>query len=110
MDELHSYINQLPLRDLRDAATPPPRIDESGRSPQTFVLEARVRRGTEGRSATIRGRDIYAVTAPLVCEAVERVLGGLVNRSGAMAPGEAFDAHQFLVALSSPELTLELEI
>jgi short subunit dehydrogenase-like uncharacterized protein len=107
-DELHSYINQVPLRDLREPATPPPRIDGSGRSPQTFLLEARVRQGTRARRAIIRDRDIYAVTAPLVCEAVERVLGGLAKRSGATAPGEVFDAQQFLAALSSRGLTVEI--
>jgi Saccharopine dehydrogenase NADP binding domain len=106
--ELHSYINQLPLRDLGDPTTPPPQIDQSGRSPQTFLLEARVRRGPRARRAIIRGRDIYAVTAPLVCEAVERILGGSAKRTGAAAPGEAFDAHHFLAALTPQELTLEI--
>src|SRR5262249_57699561 len=64
---LHSYLNQAPLRDLDDPTTPPPRIDESGRSPQMFLLEVRLRRDTEIRRGIIRGRDIYAVTAPLVC-------------------------------------------
>jgi NAD(P)-dependent dehydrogenase (short-subunit alcohol dehydrogenase family) len=106
--ELHSYINQVPLRDLRDPTTPPPRIDESGRSPQIFLLEVQVSRGTEIRHGLIRGRDIYAVTAPLVCEAVERILDGSVTQSGALAPGEAFDAPAFLGALSPHELTVEI--
>jgi uncharacterized protein YbjT (DUF2867 family) len=54
--QLTSYINQLPLRDLQDPATPPPRIDESGRSTQVFLLEARVRRDTEVRHGVVRGR------------------------------------------------------
>jgi hypothetical protein len=108
MGDLHSYINQVPLRDLRDPTTPPPRIDQSGRSPQTFLLEALVRRGAQARRAIIRGRDIYASTAPLVCEAVERILSGFAKRTGAAAPGEAFDARDFLSALSPQELTLEL--
>jgi NAD(P)-dependent dehydrogenase (short-subunit alcohol dehydrogenase family) len=105
---LHSYINQEPLRDLRDPTTPPPRIDESGRSPQVFLLEARLQRGTQLRRAIVRGRDIYAVTAPLVCEAVARILAGSVRRTGAVAPGEAFDAPEFLAALSPQELTVEI--
>jgi hypothetical protein len=48
------------------------------------------------------------VTAPLVCEAVERILDGSAARSGAVAPGEAFDADEFLAALSPHELTLEI--
>ena len=43
---LHSYINHGPLLDLRDPSTPPPRAaDESGRSPQTFLIEAQVPQG-----------------------------------------------------------------
>jgi short subunit dehydrogenase-like uncharacterized protein len=106
--EMHSYINQLPLRDLLDPMTPPPRIDESGRSPQIFLLEARVSHDDEVRHGIVRGRDIYAVTAPLVCEAAARILDGLVTQSGAVAPGQAFGARDFLEALSPHELTVEI--
>src|SRR5262249_27904485 len=74
MSELHSYINRAPLRDLRDAATPPPKAaDESGRSAQTFLVEVVARHGDKTRRVVARGRDIYAFTAPLVCEAVQRI-------------------------------------
>jgi short subunit dehydrogenase-like uncharacterized protein len=106
--QLHSYLNQVPLRDLDDPTTPPPRIDASGRSPQLFLLAARVCQDTEVRHSFARGRDIYAVTAPLVCEATERILDGSAKRSGAVAPGEAFDAHQFLAALTPHELSVEI--
>jgi short subunit dehydrogenase-like uncharacterized protein len=106
--QLRSYLNQAPLRDLHDPTTPPPRIEESGRSSQLFLLEVRLRRGAEVRDGIVRGRDIYAVTAPLVCEATERILNGSAKRTGAAAPGEVFDAHQFLAALSPHELTIEI--
>jgi short subunit dehydrogenase-like uncharacterized protein len=94
---LRTYLNDAPLRDLRDAATPPPvAADESGRSAQTFVVEVVVRRGGMSRRVVARGRDIYAFTAPLVVEAVERILEGRVRGSGALAPGEAFEAVGFL--------------
>jgi short subunit dehydrogenase-like uncharacterized protein len=106
---LHSYINHGPLRDLRDPSTPTPQAaDESGRSPQTFLIEADVRKGNEARRAIAQGRDIYAVTAPLVCEAVERILGAGARGGGAFAPGEIFDAKTFLRALFPQHLTLEL--
>jgi len=44
-----------------------------GRSEQNFVLEV-VTRGDERRRATARGRDSYAVSSPLACEAIERLL------------------------------------
>ena len=101
ISELHTYLNTAPLRDLRDAATPPPvAADASGRSAQTFLIEVEVRQGSTVRRATVRGRDIYAVTAPLVVEAVERVLSNPKTQGGVFAPGALFDAQVFLAALA----------
>lgn len=100
--EVHNFLTTAPLRDLRDTGTPPPTAaDESGRSAQTFLVEVEVRRDGEVRRATARGRDIYAVTAPLVVEAVERVLDGAASAGGVFAPGELFDARDFLAALAA---------
>jgi short subunit dehydrogenase-like uncharacterized protein len=105
---LHSYLNDAPLRDLRDSTTRPPiAVDETGRSAQTFLVEVVVRNGRAIRRATAQGRDIYAFTAPLVVEAVERILDGRVRGRGALAPGEAFDSTDFLQALAPEYLTFE---
>lgn len=105
--ELHSYINQAALNDLRDPTTPPPAAsDERGRSRQLFALEVVARRDGGERRALVQGRDIYAVTAPLVCEAVQRVVEGPARLCGALAPGEIFDAESFLHALSPGHLTI----
>jgi short subunit dehydrogenase-like uncharacterized protein len=96
---LDTFLGETALADVRDTATPPPTaVDERGLSAQRFVVEAIVRRGDQTRRATASGRDIYGFTAPLVCEAVERLLAG-GGASGALAPGEAFDAADFLGAL-----------
>jgi short subunit dehydrogenase-like uncharacterized protein len=106
---LRTYLNNAPLRDLRDSTTPPPvAADESGRSAQTFLVDVVVRKGSETRRAIAQGRDIYAFTAPLVVEAVERILDGRARGSGALAPGEAFDAADFLRALAPEYLAFEL--
>ena len=106
---LHTYLNNAPLRDLRDATTPPPVAhDETGRSAQTFLVDVVVRNGSRTRRAIAQGRDIYAFTAPLVVEAIERILDGRARGSGALAPGEAFDATDFLRALSPEHLNFEL--
>jgi hypothetical protein len=106
--EIHSVINLTPLSDLRDPDTPPPTAsDETGRSPQVFLIEVVARRGGQERRAVARGRDIYAVTAPIVVEAVERILGGRTRRTGASAAGELFDARDFLRALTPEHLTTE---
>jgi hypothetical protein len=53
-----------------------------------------------------RGNDIYASTAPIVVEATERIINGLATRTGVVAAGEAFDARDFLNALSPAHLEI----
>ncbi len=104
-----TWLNRAPLRDLRDPATPPPEAaDATGRSGQVFLVEAVARRAGRTCRATARGRDIYAFTAPFVCEAVRRLLGS-EGRVGATAPGAAFDARRFLQALAPDHLSLEID-
>jgi short subunit dehydrogenase-like uncharacterized protein len=111
---LRSYLNNAPLRDLRDSTTPPPpppprfAAAESERSAQTFLVDVVVRKGSRTRRAIAQGRDIYAFTAPLVVEAVERILDGRARGCGALAPGEAFDSTDFLRSLAPESLTFEL--
>jgi len=98
--ELRSYLNTTPLDDLRDAATPPPSAtDETGRSTQQFEVDVVVRRGSDTRRISSSGRDIYAVTAPIVVEGAVRLLDGRHRGPGAMAPGQAFDAGDVLATL-----------
>src|SRR5262244_2245195 len=105
--EIHSYINLAPLRDVRDPATAAPEpVDKSGRSAQSFLVDVIARKGSEERRATASGRDIYAVTAPIVVEATERILEGRVKRTGVASAGELFDAKDFLESLSPEHLDL----
>src|SRR5712664_3278350 len=84
--EIRVYINLAPITDIRDPNThAPTAADESGRSSQTFVMEAIARRGSAERRAMVRGRDIYAVTAPIVVEAAHRVVNGLAKKTGVVA-------------------------
>jgi len=107
---LHSWMNLAPLRDLRDPATPAPvAADDSGRSAQCFTVVVRVRRGDRARRATASGRDIYAVTAPLLVEALQRILDGRVRGNGALAAGQAFGARDFLAALDPAAVTVTFE-
>lgn len=105
--EVHSYINLAPLKDLRDPRTPPPTAtDAHGRSAQIFAVETRVRRGSQTRSALASGRDIYAITAPLVVEAIQRIGNGRCKANGVVAPGQAFDARDFLESLPALDIVL----
>jgi saccharopine dehydrogenase-like protein len=98
--EIRVFMNLAPLADLRNPDTPAPTAaDESGRSSQIFVMEVIVRRGTEHRRAVATGQDIYAVTAPIVVEATERVVNGQAKHTGVVAAGEIFEAHDFLKSL-----------
>lgn len=105
---VETYLATVALDDILDPATPAPQsVDESGRSTQRFTVDVVARRGQENRRVSAAGRDIYAVTAPLLVEAVQRLLDGRGVIHGAAAPGETFDAVDFLTALSPDDLALE---
>ena len=98
--ELRSHLNTASLDELRDSATPPPSAaDERGRSEQQFVVDVVVRRRSGTRRISAVGRDIYAVSAPIIVEGVVRLLDGRHRGPGALAPGEAFDAADVLATL-----------
>src|SRR5262249_12218953 len=104
--DVRALMNLAPLADVRDPDTPPPAaVDERGRSSQLFVMDVVARRGRHERRVTARGRDIYAVTAPLVVEAVERIAAGAVRTTGVATAGEAFDARDFLSSLGATGVT-----
>ncbi|MBH5333371.1 saccharopine dehydrogenase NADP-binding domain-containing protein [Streptomyces pactum] len=106
--DVTTYMTVEAVRDVAAPDTPAPSAaDDSGRSDQTFLIDAVVRSGGAERRAVARGRDIYAVTAPLVVEALDRVLTGRTLATGVTAAGAIFDAPDFLRALS-PHITLEL--
>ncbi|CAL9345069.1 hypothetical protein SUDANB121_00362 [Nocardiopsis dassonvillei] len=108
-ERITSYLNEAPLAELRDPATPAPEAaDGTGRSAQRFAVDVRVRVDGVERRAAASGRDIYAVTAPLLAEAVVRLLDGRFRGVGALSPGEAFDAAGFLAALAPDPLAVEL--
>jgi hypothetical protein len=106
--KISAWINRSPLIDL-SASNPagPEAADASGRSAQLFLVEVVARRDGEERRAIARGQDIYATTAPIVVEAVERLLDGRIRSSGIAPAGQLFDAADFLQALSPIHLQYE---
>jgi Saccharopine dehydrogenase NADP binding domain len=106
--EIRVFMNLAPLADLRNPDTPPPApADESGRSSQSFVMDVVARRARKERRVVARGRDIYAVTAPIVVEATERVVAGATKTTGVVAAGEAFDARDFLSSLGTAHVAVD---
>lgn len=109
--ELHSWMNLAPLQDLRDPDTPPPTmVDADGRSAQRFVVEVRACHGPHVRRALAQGRDIYAVTAPLLVEALARIVEGRVSGHGVMAPAQAFVASDFLASVARADDDLRVRV
>jgi len=101
VDSIQTWINEAPLADLASAdASGPEATDDTGRSAQQFLIEAVVHKGAEARRASVSGQDIYAITAPLVCEGVEWVLSGRAHTTGMLSAGELFHAPAFLGSLS----------
>jgi hypothetical protein len=108
--EVRTYMTVEAARDLSAPDTPAPvAADERGRSAQTFLVDAVVRSGGRERRAVARGRDIYAITAPLAVEAVDRLLTGRTRTTGVASAGAVFDAPDFLRALSA-HIDLELQL
>ncbi|AVI00024.1 saccharopine dehydrogenase [Streptomyces sp. WAC00288] len=106
--DVTTYMTAEAVRDVAAPHTPvPTATDPNGRSDQTFLVDAVVRSGKAERRATASGQDIYAVTAPLAVEALERVLTGRTKTVGVASAGEIFDAPDFLHALA-PHITLDL--
>ncbi|NPT45012.1 NAD(P)H-binding protein [Paraburkholderia sp. 1N] len=103
IDTVESWFALSALRDIRDPNTPAPQPhDEQGRSAQQFVVDVVIEQSGTTRRVTATGRDIYAVSAPIVVEATERLLSGKVAPGGGVVSlGEIFDARDFLAALDT---------
>ncbi|PWR10762.1 saccharopine dehydrogenase [Micromonospora acroterricola] len=100
--EVRTYMATDAARELAAPGTPAPTaVDERGRSAQTFTVDVIVRSGDTQRRVVARGQDIYASSAPLAVEAVQRILDGRTRTSGVASAGAIFDAPDFLRALSA---------
>jgi hypothetical protein len=110
VSDIRVFINLLPLTELRNPDTPAPvAADESGRSDQRFFVDVIARKGKEQRRAVASGRDIYAITAPIVVEATQRVVNQAPETTGVVAAGEIFDARDFLRSLSQAHISIEIQ-
>lgn len=103
--DVRTYMSIEAATDLANPETPAP--DAQSSADQTFVVDVLVRADGVERRAVARGRDIYAVTAPLAVEAVRRLLAGQTRTTGVASAGAMFDAADFLRSLA-PEVTIEL--
>ncbi|WBQ07349.1 saccharopine dehydrogenase family protein [Kribbella sp. CA-293567] len=106
VSEVRTYMSIEAAKDLSDEDTPEPTaVDSSGRSDQTFVVDVVVRSGGDERRTSANGQDIYAITAPLAVEAVQRILAGQTRTIGVASAGQLFGAEDFLRSLT-PTLSI----
>jgi hypothetical protein len=104
--DISTYMSSNAVDDLHSPdPSGPVAVDEYGRSAQTFLVEVVARSGSVERRAVATGRDIYAVTAPLIVEAASRILAGAGESAGVASVGARFDARDFLHSLSPQHLT-----
>lgn len=109
VNEINTCINLAPIKDIRNSDTPPPQaVDDSGRSSQIFLMEVVVRSGDKLRRGLATGRDIYAITAPLIVEATIRIAEGMIKKKGVVCAAEAFDASDFLKSMSPEHLLIDI--
>jgi short subunit dehydrogenase-like uncharacterized protein len=100
--DLRTYLNVTPIADLADTQrTGPVAVDEIGRSSQEFRVEVAVRREGQERQAVATGRDIYATSAPIVVEALSRVLKSGIT--GIRTAAQAFTARDFLKGVAEAD-------
>ena len=104
---INTYISLNSIEDIRNAETPEPKpSDEKNRSSQLFCMEVVALNGNKKRTITAQGRDIYAVTAPLVVEAIKRIIAGKIKNHGVTTLGEVFEATDFLKSLNADDITI----
>ena len=107
--EMHTWLSRNALNDIRNPATPTPTAaDDTGRSAQRFIVEVMARRDGKQKRIIARGQDIYAFSAPLLCEVVMRLLTGRFSNVGAQPPGAILNGMDVLSALAPKHLTFEI--
>jgi short subunit dehydrogenase-like uncharacterized protein len=73
----------------------------------TVGCEARGKSGT--RRGTARGSNVYGLTAASLAHAATLCADPAYDRSGALAPAQAFDPSAFLAAMAASDLSIEVE-
>ncbi len=78
---------------------------ERQRAASTFVVECEAKAGARSRRGVVRGSDVYGLTAASLAHGARLCADPSYDRSGALAPSQAFDPRHFLDALG---LSIEL--
>ena len=81
---------------------------ERTRAAARFTIECEARAGDRTRRGTVRGTDVYGLTAASLSHAATLCADPGYERSGALAPAQAFDPAAFLTALGEADLSYEV--
>jgi Saccharopine dehydrogenase NADP binding domain len=104
---IKTYISKNSIDDIRSEDTPEPKpVDKKNRSSQYFCMQVVATANKISKTIIAQGQDIYAVTAPLVVEAVKRILNGNFKTNGVTTLGETFDASSFFKSLSFDDINI----
>jgi hypothetical protein len=82
---------------------------ESDRHASRFLIVAEARSGSRVRRGTVSGPDIYGFTARTIVEGALLAADPAFDRSGALAPAQAFDPASFLDSLADFGVDYEVE-
>jgi short subunit dehydrogenase-like uncharacterized protein len=82
---------------------------ESDRHASRFTIVAEARAGSRVRRGTVSGPDVYGLTARTTVEGALLVADPSFDRSGALAPAQAFDPASFLDSLADFGVDYEVE-
>jgi hypothetical protein len=82
---------------------------EASRKASRFTISCEARGKSGARRGTVRGGDVYGLTAVSVAHGALLCADPAYERSGALAPAQAFDPPAFLAALADFGVSVEVE-
>jgi short subunit dehydrogenase-like uncharacterized protein len=102
---------RTPLRRAAGAAIRrlPAAPNDADRQKSRFTISCEARGKAGVRRGTVRGSDVYGLTAASLAHGAQLCADPAYDRSGALAPAQAFDPASFLAALGSAEAGYELD-
>ncbi|HKI66209.1 MAG TPA: hypothetical protein VJ989_02960 [Solirubrobacterales bacterium] len=92
---------RTPLRSVAGAAIRrlPAAPNEEDRTKSRFTISCEARAGSRVRRGTLRGTDVYGLTAASLAHAATLCADPAYDRHGALAPAQAFDSTKFLASV-----------
>ena len=102
---------RTPLRNAMGALVRrlPAAPSEADRKKSRFTIDCEARSAAGVRRGTVRGSDVYGLTASCLAHGAMLCADPAYDRRGALAPAQAFDPTEFLAALDDFDVVLDLE-